>query len=282
MKILIIGKNGQLAREFGRYFLNKDINSKAVSHKECDITDLVSLKKAVRGYNPDVVINCAAYNQVDDAEVDYSISYKVNALGVYNLVNICMDVNAFLVHYSTDYVFDGKKENGLYTEDDKPHPINEYGKSKLCGEEWLLESGYEKYLIFRTSWVYGEGKQNFIYKLMNWAKNNDYLKIAYNETSVPTSTKTLVDVTIKAIDNGITGLYHLTNSNYASRYEWAKAILKFNNINKFILPVSKEIFNLPAKRPDFSAMSNKKISKAIGIEIPSWEDELERFVKHNN
>jgi len=174
---------------------------------------------------PDIVINCAAYNLVDKAEEDYITAYKTNALGVRNLAYLSNKLNAFFVHYSTDYVFDGTKENGLYTEEDTPNPLNEYGKSKLTGERWIVEET-ENYLLFRVSWVYGRGKQNFIYKLIQWAKNNDYLKIAYDEISVPTSTRTIVEVTLKALDNGLTGLYHLTNSGYASRYEWAKKYLK--------------------------------------------------------
>ncbi|HHG73662.1 MAG TPA: NAD(P)-dependent oxidoreductase, partial [Persephonella sp.] len=187
----------------------------------------------------------------------------------------CKKYSSYLISYSTDYVFDGTKENGLYTEEDLPNPLNEYGKSKLTGEKWLLEENPEKYLIFRTSWVYGEGKQNFIHKLMQWAKDSDYLKIAYDEISVPTSTRTIVEVSLKAVDQGLTGLYHLTNTGYASRYEWAKKILQIRGIKKFIHPVSKDVFNLPAKRPDFSAMDNGKISRETKVEIKSWDEELE-------
>jgi dTDP-4-dehydrorhamnose reductase len=109
---------------------------------------------------------------------------------------------------------------------------------------------------------------------MQWAKNNDYLKIAYDEISVPTSTRTIVEVTLKALDNGLNGLYHLTNSGYASRYEWAKEIFRIKKINKFIYPVSKDIFNLPARRPKFSAMSNDRIKKFLNIEILSWNEEV--------
>ena len=225
-----------------------------------------------------LTFNCAAYNSVDKAEEDYVSAVRVNSVGVRNLAFACNKHKAFLVHYSTDYVFDGEKEDGLYTEDDKPNPLNEYGKSKLMGEEFLKEET-DRFLIFRTSWVYGEGKQNFIYKLMQWAENQEFLKVAYDEVSVPTSTRTLVDVTLRAIDQGLTGLYHLVNSGYASRYEWAKKILELKGIKKFIYPVSKDVFNLPAKRPKFSAMSNEKISKLLGIEIGEWGEEMETIIK---
>ncbi|RMA93322.1 dTDP-4-dehydrorhamnose reductase [Hydrogenothermus marinus] len=278
MKYLILGKDGQLSREFIKKLENKKENFKAFNHKECDISDLNKVLQVVDDYKPDIILNCAAYNLVDLAEKNFFDAYKTNALGVKNLLLASEKQNAFLITYSTDYVFDGTKENGLYTEEDETNPLNEYGKSKLTGEKWILESSYEKFLIFRTSWVYGEGKQNFIYKLLQWAKNNEYLKIAYDEISVPTSTKTIVEITLKAIENRLTGLYHLTNSGYASRYEWAKKVFDIKNINKFIKPVSSEIFNLPAKRPKFSAMSNEKIKYLLNIEIKNWEEELEEVL----
>ncbi len=275
MRYLILGKDGQLGNAFVKKLKNQKKECLALSHKECDISDLNSVLKVFEEYRPDIVINCAAYNLVDKAETEFWNAYKTNALGVRNLSFACKKYSSYLISYSTDYVFDGTKENGLYTEEDLPNPLNEYGKSKLAGEKWLLEENPEKYLIFRTSWVYGEGKQNFIHKLMNWAENNDYLKIAYDEISVPTSTRTIVEVSLKAVDQGLTGLYHLTNTGYASRYEWAKKILQIRGIKKFIHPVSKDIFSLPARRPDFSAMDNGKISRETEIEIKSWDEELE-------
>ena len=277
-KYLIFGKNGQLGKEFVKTFEKKKKEFYALGHKECDISDLSSVLEVFKGIKPDVVINCAAYNQVDKAEEDYRTAIKVNSLGVRNLAFASKRFNAFLIHYSTDYVFDGKKEDGLYTEEDNPNPLNEYGKSKLLGEIFLKEET-EKYLIFRTSWVYGEGKQNFIYKLMQWAKNNDYLKVAYDEISVPTSTRTIVEVTLKAVGQGLTGLYHLTNSGYASRYEWAKKVFEIKGIKKFIKPVSSDIFNLPAKRPKFSAMGNDRIKNILKIDIIEWEEEIKRYLR---
>ena len=278
MKYLIIGKNGQLGKEFIKTLDRRKKDFAALGHLECDISNLNQVLEISKSIKPDIVINCAAYNQVDKAEEDYTTAIKVNSLGVRNLAYASKKINAFLIHYSTDYVFDGKKENGLYTEDDFPNPLNEYGKSKLLGEIFIKEE-IEKYLIFRVSWVYGEGKQNFIYKLMQWAKNNEYLKIAYDEISVPTSTRTIVEITLKSLDQELTGLYHLTNSGYASRYEWAKKVFEIKDINKFIKPVSSDIFDLPAKRPKFSAMSNERLKKILGIEINSWDKEIEKIIK---
>ncbi|WP_457640400.1 dTDP-4-dehydrorhamnose reductase [Persephonella sp.] len=279
MKYLILGKNGQLGQAFQKALKKENKDFLALSHQECDISDLNKVLEIFNSYKPDIVLNCAAYNLVDKAEEEYWNSYKTNALGVRNLAYASSLYNAYFVTYSTDYVFDGEKENGLYTEEDIPNPINEYGKGKLTGEKWVMEENLKKSLILRTSWVYGEGKQNFIYKLMQWAENSKYLKIAYDEVSVPTSTRTIVDVSLKAVEQGLTGLYHLTNSGYASRYEWAKKILELKGIKKFIYPVSKDIFNLPAKRPKFSAMDNGIISKKLNLEIPFWDKEVELFFK---
>ncbi|GAB6077687.1 dTDP-4-dehydrorhamnose reductase [Hydrogenobaculum acidophilum] len=276
MRYLILGKKGQLGQGFERELKDKDIL--ALDYEECDISDFDKLKEVFESYKPDIVLNCTAYNLVDKAETDFFNAYKTNAYGVKNLAYLSKKHKAYFITYSTDYVFDGTKE-GLYKEEDTPNPLNQYGKSKLTGEVWTLEEGLEKFLIFRTSWVYGDGKQNFLYKLLEWAKNQDYLRIACDEFSVPTSTRTLVNITLKAIKQGLIGLYHLTNSGYASRYEWAKEFLAFKKIDKFVYPAYQSDFNLPAKRPRFSPMDNTKISKALNLEIPHWLEEMKDFLK---
>jgi len=276
MKILVTGANGQLAKEFIKKLKREGKDFLALPRDKLDITNLKQVLKVFEDYKPDIVINCAAYNLVDKAEEEKERAFKVNAIGPKNLAFACEKFKAFFIHYSTDYVFDGKKQ-GLYTEEDIPNPLCEYAKSKYFGELFLKEET-DNYLIFRVSWVYGEGKQNFIYKLLNWAENNDYLKIACDEFSVPTSTRTIVEVSLRTIQAGLKGLYHLVNSGYASRYEWAKEVLKLKGIKKFIYPTYQSDFNLPAKRPRFSPMSNEKISKELGIEIPEWQEELRKFL----
>jgi len=269
MKYLILGKNGQLGKAFLKALQNED--TLGLDKEDCDISDFDILKEVFDSYRPDIVLNCSAYNFVDKAETDFPSAYKTNAYGVKNLAYLSKQYNTYFITYSTDYVFDGTKE-GLYKEEDTPNPINEYGKSKLSGEIWALEEGLEKCLIFRTSWVYGDGTQNFVYKLLNWAKNNDILKIAMDEFSVPTPTDFLVEKTLKAIDKNLSGLYHLVPNGYASRYEWAKLILKVYGIKKIIIPVSKEVFNLPARRPDFSALDSSRIQKDLNENFEEWND----------
>ncbi|MCS7308428.1 MAG: sugar nucleotide-binding protein, partial [Aquificaceae bacterium] len=140
-----------------------------------------------------------------------------------------------------------------------------------------IQQTMDRYLIFRTSWVYGKGKQNFLYKLTQWAQTQEYLRIACDEFSVPTSTRTIVDATLRAIEKELTGLYHLVNNGYASRYEWAKEYFRLMGIKKFIYPAYQSDFNLPAKRPRWSVMENGKLEKLLNIEIQEWREELQTW-----
>ena len=275
MKYLVFGSKGQLGLEFCGYLGEKSIG---VGREECDISNLDRVMDVVSSVKPGVIINCAAYNLVDNAERMYSDAFKVNALGVRNVAYACKKVGAFLVHFSTDYVFDGTKK-GMYTESDVPNPLNMYGKSKLLGEQLLKEELDSRYLLFRVSWVYGRGKRNFVYKVLNWAKSMEVLKIACDEFSVPTSTSTIVSCSLKALETGLEGLYHLVNTGFTSRYEWASKILTVFGVKRFVYPVHRSEFSLPALRPYFSAMDNSLISEELDLEIRHWEEELEKFYK---
>jgi dTDP-4-dehydrorhamnose reductase len=213
MKYLITGRNGQLAQTFIKRFEREGIKFLAPDESDLDITDLSKVMKVVEESRPDVIVNCAAYNLVDHAEKEPEMAFAVNAEGPKILALAAHTHSAFFVHFSSDYVFDGMKENGLYQESDITNPLNEYGKSKLAGEKLVQEENGES-LIFRLSWVFGEGKQNFISKLLEWAAKNEYMKISCDEFSVPTYTDTVVDVTLKALDKGVTGLFHVTNSGF--------------------------------------------------------------------
>jgi len=278
MKYLITGKNGQLAQAFIKRFELLSIDFNAPDEARLDITNPKTVADVVAAHKPDIIVNCAAYNLVDKAEQDKDAAFAVNALGPGNLAQAAAKHKAILVHFGSDYVFDGLKENGLYSESDPVNPLNEYGRSKLAGEQAVLEE-LDRCLVLRLSWVFGAGKQNFIYKLMEWAKSSEYLKIACDEFSVPTSADTVVDVTLKALKQGVTGQYHLTNSGFCSRYEWARLILNSLSIRKFIRPVNMDSFNLPARRPKFSAMSNRKLADLLNDPIPTWEEAVKSFLR---
>lgn len=278
MRYLITGKHGQLARAFQQELGRRTADFLAPDESAFDITDRAQVFEAVGSSQPDVIINCAAYNLVDKAEQDREKAFSVNATGPGILAAAARKHHAVLVHFGSDYVFDGAKENGLYTEQDPVHPLNVYGESKREGER-LVQEGTDKHLVFRLSWVFGEGKQNFIHKLSEWSRNNAFLKIASDEFSVPTSTHTVVDVTMQALEQGAFGLYHLTNSGYCSRYEWAQYILAELGINKFIRPVSMDSFDLPARRPKFSAMTNEQLCRKLTISIPTWQEAVTLFLR---
>lgn len=278
MNYLITGSSGQLAASFVKRLGSRSLEFLAPDEYRCDITDRTSIREVIGSFHPHVIINCAAYNLVDKAEQDRERAFQVNAEGPRLLAEEALKCDAVLVHFGSDYVFDGLKQDGLYREDDPANPLSEYGRSKLAGEQAVREVLGDRSLVFRLSWVFGEGRQNFIAKLLEWSAAQEYLRIACDEFSAPTWTETVVDVTLNALDQGASGLYHLTNSGYCSRYEWAKAILRKKGIDKFIRPVPMDSFHLPAKRPLFSAMSNRTITDRLDITIPTWEQAVDRFL----
>ncbi len=277
MRYLITGSNGQLGRAFIKKLQEHSLDFSAPEESRLNITDIDCVTEAIDSCKPDVIINCAAYNFVDKAELEQDSAFSVNAVGPQNLARAAARRKAILVHFSSDYVFDGAKESGLYVEFDQVNPVNTYGKSKLAGERHVQEE-LERCLVLRLSWVFGQGTQNFVHKVREWSKNNAYLKITCDEFSVPTFTETVVDVTMKALENELTGLYHLTNTGFCSRYEWAKMILDSLGTSLFIKPATRDMFHLPAQRPLFSAMSNKKIAGLLNITIPTWEEAVKSFL----
>ena len=275
MKVLITGADGQLGVAFIEKLKLRGIDFFATDISSCDITKADQVTMLIKNHKPTVLINCAAYNLVDDAESNPDAAYAVNSNAVGILASKCRDNGVFLVHYSTDYVFDGEK-GVLYTETDAPNPVNIYGKSKYEGEKITCETLKER-LVFRTSWVYGKGKQNFLYKLKTWLKENKVLHIASDEVSVPTYTDDIVAATLKGLEQGKKGLYHLTSSGYASRYEFARYFLNKSGIDALVIPELTTYFKFKAKRPKFSAMSNAKLCREFGISIPHWQDGVDRY-----
>jgi dTDP-4-dehydrorhamnose reductase len=277
MKILVPGAEGQLGRQFTEVLGTNDYSVTALNRRKLDITDAEAVQNAISHYAPDVVINCAAYNFVDKAEPEFDTAKAVNAYGVRNLAISCSKSKALLIHFSSDYVFDGKKGD-FYTEEDGPNPINRYGESKLLGERFLSEET-DNFLLFRVSWVFGEGRQNFLYKLSEWAKNRRILKIVYDQISIPTYTGDIVSITLFALRKGLRGIYHMTNGGYASRYEVARYFLERLGRDNLVLPVASDYFPSPATRPYFSAMSNSRISGELDVTIPEWKIGIDRYIR---
>lgn len=278
MKILITGAGGQLAREFARLLSKREKNFLSLSKEKLDITHFKEVREAVKGYKPDFVINCSAYNLVDQAEKDWKKAFLINGVGTKNLLISCMDTGAVMIHFSTDYVFDGRKRES-YTIADIPNPVNKYGMSKLLGEEFILHGGYFNYYLIRVSWVFGDGKNSFVMKLLHWMKGNRHLRIVEDQISSPTYTEDIAKTVLDLIKTERFGLYHITNADYCSRYEWAKFISENIKWDGDILPGKIEEFLSPAKRPRFTVLDNFPLEEIVGYSLPDWKDATNRFLK---
>lgn len=278
MKVLITGANGQLGQEFQKLFGKEGIEYIPAGHGTLDITNLRMLREFVKGKNISHIINCAAYNAVDKAEEDWKTAYLVNGFGVRNLAIVANEIGAELIHYSTDYVFDGRKKSP-YTIYDAPNPINKYGESKLLGERFCQMA--QKYYLVRVSWVFGSGNINFPKKVLEWIKGKDIIRIADDEISSPTYAVDLAYATYLLIKERAYGLYHITNTP-ASRYEWAEYILNKINFKGKIERAKRDEFKLPAKRPGYSVLDNFGLKETINFEMPSWQEATDRFLKELN
>jgi dTDP-4-dehydrorhamnose reductase len=280
IKILLTGKNGQLAKTIVSH-LKKDYKFISYSKQSLDITKKNEIKKYVKIHKPRFLINTAAYNDVEKAEKKDLQSKKVNCLGVKNLKEICFENNVFLIHFSTDYVFDGK-QNTPYEELLKPKPINNYGKSKLDGEKILLSNKKLNFMILRLSWVYSNIGKNFLTKIVKQIKKKNNLNVVSDQFGIPTSTGFVVFYLNKILKEIIKGkkfekIYHLTPNGNTTWYGFSKIILKFlkkNSNTGFkkinILP-SVSNFKGKALRPLYSVMSSKKIQKKLNNSFHDWK-----------
>lgn len=277
MKILLTGSNGQLGHDFQKLFDSLKIEYIATDYQELDITSDKSLEKFFEKNNDFThIINCAAYNDVDKAEIDNKV-FLLNEQAPKKLAEFSKKISAIFVTYSTDFVFDGKKEKD-YIEDDTPTPVSNYGLAKANGEKLTLEA-YEKSFVIRTSWVFGKANNNFNTQVINWSKTRDKLNIVDDQISVPTYSKDLAEFSWKLIQTGQFGLYHITNNGTASKYDQAKYVLEKIGWKGKLGTAKTEDFNLPAKRPHFSKLSSVKVEKLLGEKIPSWQSGIDRFLE---
>ncbi len=242
-----------------------------------DITDLHTVPKIVAETKPDAIINCAAYNAVDKAEEDWRNAFLVNSFGPRNLAIISEELKIPLMHFSTDAVFDGTKGSS-YMIWDRPNPLSKYGQSKLFGETLVSQYSTRSFIV-RLSWVFGKGNVNFVKKVIQWAEGTLELKGAYDQTSCPSYTIDLAKAILDLLSTGAYGLYHMTNSGFASRYEWAGEILRLSGWAGTVLPASSSEFESAAQRPKFSAMDCFPLRETIGYDMPHWKDGLKRFMK---
>ena len=246
---------------------------------ELDITNKDQVLEFVQDLKPEYIINCAAYTAVDKAEEVYDLADKINGDGPANLALASKLVDATLVHISTDYVFNGDLDvSKSYVEDDAVGPVTVYGKTKLHGEQGVKDNT-DKYYIFRTAWLYGDGN-NFVRTMLNLAKNHDEVSVVSDQHGSPTYAEDLADIIGQAIEKKIPyGLYHATNQGFTTWYEFTKKIYELSDITTKVKPVTSEEFVRPAKRPKNSQLDKTKLLSQ-GITIPSWEDGLQRYLTY--
>lgn len=278
MTILVTGAGGQLGRDIVRACDQRKIDCIAAGSRTLDITrfrDVMDFVQKEPGI--DALINCAAYNAVDEAEQDWRRACLVNGIGVRNLVHAAVFLDVPIVHYSSDYVFDGAKKSP-YTIGDPTSPIGKYGESKLLGEQVVRDHAMWYYLI-RTSWVFGTGNVNFPKKVMEWSRGKNELRVAEDQVASPTYTVDLARATLDLLDSGIFGMYHVTNAGSCSRYDWAAYVLKKIGWQGDLVRARSDEFRTPARRPPFSVLDNFGTEESLGYSLPSWQDATDRFLE---
>jgi len=276
MKILITGASGQLGKDITETCRNLRHLVTSYGSKDLDITKYEDVFSRTQEINPDIIINCAAYSAVDQAESEWEKAFMVNGLGPKYLALAASSVNAVLIHYSTDYIFGGAGMTP-YTLDKTPVPLSRYGESKLLGEQMVMRHA-SKYILIRVSWVFGTGNMNFIKKVLEWSENKDHITVVDDQVSSPTYTQDLAYATMDVVNSKQFGLYHITNSGHCSRFEWAKHILNLIGWAGTLIPGKSGDFKTPAIRPKYSVLDNFGTKQTIGYDLPSWQDATERFL----
>jgi len=279
-KILLLGKDGMLGKELVKALQN-DFDLSAFGRDDLDITKLEDLEKKFEEIKPDFCVNAAAYTDVDGAETERDEAMAVNRDGVKNLAELCKRFGAKLIHFSTDYVFDGESEYG-YSEDAETNPINFYGRTKLEGEKAIQTSGCD-FTIVRTSWLFGDGR-NFVRTMLELGKNKNEIKVVSDQTGSPTFARDLAAAILQLLQTVIPAqagiqkknkgeIFHLTNSGQTTWSDFARKIFELAKMDAKVIPITTADFPTAAKRPKNSALLNTKLPK-----LRSWEDALEEYI----
>ena len=276
MRILLIGKNGQLGHELARSLPAAAGELLATDRSQLELTDLDAIRRVVRDARPDAIVNASAYNAVDRAEEESNLAMTVNGAAPGVLAEEAKRLGALFVHYSTDYVFDGSKRTP-YQEDDAPAPLGVYGASKLAGERAVRASG-SRYLLLRTSWVYGPRANNFYALVKRKAAAGEPMRMVDDQTSVPTPASFLAATTIALLDKDAAGLMHVVPSGEATRYGFAREIVRLSGSRSKVEPARTADFPSAARRPVYSVMSNARASAALGVSLPDWQAQLEHVM----
>jgi len=292
MKILLLGKDGQVGWELQRALAPLG-QLRALGRSEADFTDPESLRAIVRAFAPDVIVNAAAYTAVDKAEADAATAHNVNAVSPGVLAEEAAAGNAWLVHYSTDYVFDGTKE-GAWVETDAVNPLSVYGRTKYDGEQRIAASG-ARHLILRTSWVFAPRGGNFAKTMLRLAKERETLNVVADQHGAPTGAELLADVTALALHRiaapgvdaqGLSGLYHLAAAGATTWHAYAQHVLAQAQSHGAVLkagpdavqPIAASAFPTPAARPVNSRLDCSKFSTNFGLSLPDWRHHVNRLI----
>jgi dTDP-4-dehydrorhamnose reductase len=290
MKILLLGKNGQVGWELQRALapLGQLV---CLDRRNADLANAASVKAALLEYTPDIIVNAAAYTAVDKAESEVELANTINAKSVALIAEYAKKNNALFIHYSTDYVFDGTKD-GLYTEEDAVNPLSVYGSSKLAGEKAIIASGC-RYLVFRTSWVFAAKGNNFAKTMIRLATEREELNVVADQFGAPTSAELIADVTANAIiksesseSSDFSGVYHLVAKGETCWHRYAQYVIEkarekgveIKCSSEAILPIPTEQFPVPATRPKNSRLNTTKLENKFDIVMPNWQVYVDRML----
>lgn len=283
MRILVTGAMGRLGRDVVRELEGRGHEVIGLGRQDMDVSNLEATRERIARLRPETVVNCAAYTRADDAEKERTRAFAANALGPRNLALACRETGAALLHFSSDYVFDGEKK-GAYAVWDPPSPLNAYGVSKMWGEDYVRSLIAEHYLV-RTSWLFGPHGRNFVDAMLEAAAERGAGRDADVEVAVvtdqrgsPTYTADLARACADLLATGSFGTYHVTNQGVVTRYEFAKAIFEKAGLVVRVRPVASEAFPRLARRPRNSALDPFPLAQTIGYLLPPWEDALARYL----
>lgn len=288
MKIIITGAKGQLGSQLVN-MLNKGYSEIGpispiytnaeiigIDLEDLDITNLNKTLEYVRTVKPDLIINPAAYTNVDGCETNSDVAFKANSIGARNMAIAAESIGAKLLHISTDYVFEGKA-NVPYREYDLPNPISVYGKTKLLGEKYIQEF-CSRYFIVRTAWLYGYNGKNFVYTILKAAKEKGHLDVVDDQRGNPTNAEDLAHHILKIASEGTYGIYHCTGNGECSWYDFASKIVEYSKIKCTVTPIKSNELGRGAKRPSYSSLDNMMLRSSGLDEMRDWQDALKTFI----
>ncbi|MCX8021294.1 MAG: dTDP-4-dehydrorhamnose reductase [Syntrophorhabdaceae bacterium] len=275
MKILVTGGKGLLGRNIEAQ-IGKEHSLIFTDIEEWDITDEGQGEEFIRIHRPDAVINLAAYTDVDGCEVEVEKAWRINCEGPSKLARLCERYGVKLLHTSTDYVFDGTKDTP-YKEEDEPNPLSVYGRTKLQGEVEVLKINPSA-LIVRLEWLYGEGGENFITKVVRLAKERGRIEVVDDQKGSPTYAPDVVLPIKKLLEKGLSGIYHVANSGSCTWFQFAKEVFSLLKIDAEVNPITSDRLNRKAKRPSNSVYDCTKLKRDTGISLRSWQDALRAYL----